>query len=76
MNGRQKRTPKTDSSKGSRAEFKAKQEEKIVERKKADIKKKKDREAKRKKNHNAKPSSQQVQKLRAAKEKGHLWATK
>ena len=66
MNGRQKRTPKVDSDKGSCAEFNAKKQEKI------EANRAKEKPSKKREKRN--PSSQQ--KMRTLKEKGELWFTK
>jgi hypothetical protein len=83
MNGRERKTPKSDSDKGSRAEFKQKINDKIEARKTQEKKtehEKKQAHKKRTKNlpklYKKKPSSKMVSNLRTAKEKGHLWVTK
>ena len=56
MNGRQKRTPKVDSDKGSRAEFNAKKKEKLEDNKVQRVKAQKEKAIAQKKRKKEKPS--------------------
>ena len=73
MSQREKRTPKNDSTKGSRSDFKRKQIEKAAAKKmKKALRKAEKNKKKSKRKNGRKPRTQRVVKLRTAKLLGQI----